>query len=114
MKKLYFFCPLILDYAELVVPNIYRTDTKQMHLSFYGNKSRLECVCVCVGSEVSNNIFKINVLLEWDDFFKIDSQLHDALLEVFFDALHGIQPIRGAGWGYKVRILFNTAHPPEQ
>ena len=68
---------------------------------------------MCVGSEVSNNIFKINVLLEWDDSFEIDSQLHDTLLEVFFDALHGIQPIRG-GRGYKVRILFNTAHPPEQ
>jgi len=42
---------------------------------------------VCVwGGEVPNEILKITVLLEWDDSFESDSQLHDTLLEFFFDA----------------------------
>ena len=38
------------------------------------------------GGGVPNKIFKITVLLEWEDSFESDSQLHDTLLEFFFDA----------------------------
>ena len=72
VKKLYFFGPLILNYAELVVPNKNRTGTKKMHLSSFIVIKLGSSVCVW-GGEVPNNIFKITVLLEWDDSFEIKS-----------------------------------------
>ena len=70
VKKLYFFGPLILNYAELVVPNKNRTGTKKMHLSSFMVIKLGSSVCA---EEVPNNIFKITVLLEWDDSFEIKS-----------------------------------------